>query len=126
MTSAIGGIFYPTGHSMIMFPSIDVANQIGHKLIDADVVNGDEVYLISPQEILDTITPTTRNADFPLPSAGTEAAAVRNYTRLAREGHAALLVKTRDAAVAEQVMVVVRGAPYSAAERYRRLVIEDL
>ncbi|HYP82525.1 hypothetical protein [Variovorax sp.] len=126
MVSAIGGVFYPTGHSMIMFPSVEVASQVGHRLIETDVVNGDDVCLISPEEILDTITPTTRAADFPLPSAGTEGAAVRVYTRLALEGHAALLVRTPDGPAAEKVMVVVRQAPYSAAERYRRLVIEDL
>jgi len=70
--------------------------------------------------------PTTKGHDYPLPSAGTEGNAVANYTRLAREGHAALLIKTRDEAAAEKVMAVVRQVPYSTAERYRRLVIEDL
>jgi len=126
MVSPFGGVFYPTGHSMLMFPSIEVASAVGHRLIETEVVNGDEVYLISPEEILQTITPTTRASDSPLPSAGTEGAAVRTYTRLAREGHAALLVKTRDGDAAQKVMDVARQASCSAAERYRRLVIEDL
>jgi hypothetical protein len=126
MTAFIGGAFYPTGHSMIMFPSLEVASRIGHQLIEDDVVSGDEIYLISPEEILAQITPTTKGHDYPLPSAGTEGNAVANYTRLARQGHAALLIKTRDETVAEKVMAVVRQAPYSTAERYRRLVIEDL
>lgn len=126
MTALIGGGFYPTGHSMILFPDPEDASRIGHRLIEHGVVNGDEVYLVSPQDILEQIAPTTKGADYPLPSAGTEAATVRNYVRLARDGHAALLVKTRDEVVAERVMEVVRQVPYSAAERYRRLVIEDL
>jgi len=126
MTSLIGGAFYPTGHSMIMFPNMEDASRIGHQLIEDEVVSGDEIYLISPQEVLDQITPTTKGGGYPLPSAGTEGAAVHNYTRLAMEGHAALLVKTRDEVVAEKVMVLVRQVPYSIAERYRRLVIEDL
>lgn len=126
MTALIGGGFYPTGHSMIMFPSMADASRVGHQLIEDEVVSGDEVYLITPEEILDQISPLTKGTDYPLPSAGTEAATVRNYTRLAKEGHAALLVKTRDETVAERVMVVVRQVPYSIAERYRRLVIEDL
>lgn len=126
MTSMIGGGFYPTGHSMIMFPSIEDASRIGHELIEQGVVSGDEVYLVSSQEILEQITPTIKGSDYPLPSAGTEAATVRNYTRLAREGHHALLVKTPDEVVAEKVMERVRQVPYSIAERYRRLVIEDL
>lgn len=126
MTALIGGAFYPTGHSMIMFPSIEDASRVGHQLIEDEVVSGDEVYLIPPEEILAQITPTTKGHDYPLPSAGSEGSTVQNYTRLALEGHAALLVKTRDETVAERVMTVVRQVPYSIAERYRRLVIEDL
>src|SRR5262245_33334625 len=85
MTSLIGGGFYPTGHSMIMFPSTDDANRIGHQLIEDGVVNGDEVYFVTPQDILEKITPTAKGSDYPLPSAGTEAATVRAYTQLARE-----------------------------------------
>ncbi|MDM0112089.1 hypothetical protein QTI66_08005 [Variovorax sp. J22R133] len=126
MISAIGGAFYPTGHSMVMFPSEADASRIGHQLIERDVVSGDEVYLIPASEILAQITPTVKDTDNPLPSAGTDGATVRAYTKLAREGHAGLLVKTRDETVAEKVMEVVRQAPYSIAQRYRRLVIEDL
>jgi len=126
MVSAIGGAFYPTGHSMLMFPSEADASRIGHQLIERDVVNGDEVYLIPASEILAQITPTAKAGDSPLPSAGTDGATVRAYTKLAREGHAGLLVKTRDDVVAEKVMEVAREAPYSIAQRYRRLVIEDL
>jgi len=126
MTSLVGGGFYPTGHSMIMFPNPEDANRVGHLLIAHGVVNGDEVYLVTSQDILEQIAPTTKGSDYPLPSAGTEAATVRIYIRLAREGHVALLVKTRDEAVAGRVMELVRQVPYSAAECYRRLVIEDL
>lgn len=126
MTSLIGGGFYPAGHSMIMFPSIDDANRIGHQLIEDGVINGDEIYLVTPEDVLEQIAPTAKGSDYPLPSAGTEAATVRTYIVLAREGHAGLLVKTRDEVVAQKMMAVVRQAPYSIAERYRRLVIEDL
>lgn len=126
MTSLIGGGFYPSGHSMIMFPSVEEANRIGHQLIEDGVISGDEIYLVTPEDVLDQIAPTAKGSDHPLPSAGTEAATVRLYIQLAREGHAGLLIKTRDETVAEQVMVVVRQSPYSIAERYRRLVIEDL
>jgi hypothetical protein len=52
MVSAIGGAFYPTGHAMLMFPSADDANRIGHQLIEDEVVSGDEVYYIPPAQIL--------------------------------------------------------------------------
>ena len=125
MTAAVGGAFYPTGHSVVMFPSAEDASRVGHKLIDHGF-SGDEVYLIPPHIVLEQITPTVRNTDSPLPSAGTDAATVRAYTQLAREGHTALMVRTRDEAAANLLMEFVRAVPYSIAQRYRTLVIVDL
>jgi len=125
MTAAIGGAFYPTGHSFIMFPDAGDARAVGQKL-EENGVPTDAVYLLPPEIVLSQITPTTSDADNPLPSAGTEGAVVRAYTKLAREGHTALMVKTDDEDDAERVMEVVRTVPYSIAQRYRMLVIEDL
>ncbi|OUM00474.1 hypothetical protein [Variovorax sp. JS1663] len=126
MCAAFGGAFYPTGHSMVMFPNADDASRVGHQLIDKGF-SGDEVYLIPPKTLLAQISPTVRDdADTPLPSAGTDGATVRMYTKLAREGQTGLLVKTENRATAERLMEVVRQVPYSVAERYCRLVIEDL
>jgi hypothetical protein len=125
MVAAFGGAFYPTGHSMVMFPNAEDASRVGHQLIEKGF-SGDEVYLIPPQTMLSQISPTVGDADNPLPSAGTDGATVRAYTKLAREGHTGLLVKTENRAAAERLMDVVRTVPYSIAERYCRLVIEDL
>ncbi|SFQ39403.1 hypothetical protein SAMN05216567_11558 [Variovorax sp. OK605] len=125
MRATIGGAFYPTGYSIVMFPDPGDADRIGHQLIEKGM-SGDEVYLLPPQTVLAEISPTVKTSDDPLPSAGTDAATVRAYTKLAREGHAGLLVKTRDGAAAERLMELVRTVPYSIAQRYRTLVIEDL
>lgn len=125
MRANIGGAFYPTGYSMVMFPSAEDADRIGHRLIESGV-SGDEVYLLTAATVLAEITPTASDADNPLPSAGTEGATVRAYTKLAREGHTALLVKTKNEEAANRLMEVVRTVPYSIAQRYRTLVIEDL
>lgn len=125
MTAAVGGAFYPSGHSFVMFPHAADASRIGHQLID-EGFSGDEVYLIPPHVVLEQITPTVRDTDNPLPSAGTDGATVRAYTKLAREGHTALLVRTKDEASAQRLMMLVREVPYSIAQRYRALVIEDL
>jgi len=125
MRATIGGAFYPSGYSMVMFPSAEDANRIGHKLIE-NGVSGDEIYLIPPATLLAEITPTVTESDDPLPSAGTDAATVRAYTKLAREGHTALLVKTKNEEAANRMMELVRTVPYSIAQRYRTLVIEDL
>ena len=125
MTAAIGGAFYPTGYSMVMFPNADDASRVGHQLID-NGVSGDDIYLIPPETVLSEIASTVSDSDNPLPSAGTDGATVRAYEELAREGHTGLLVRTKDDAAAERLMEVVRPVPYSIAQRYRRLVIQDL
>ncbi|RSZ39646.1 MULTISPECIES: hypothetical protein [unclassified Variovorax] len=125
MRSSIGGAFYPTGYSMVMFPSATDANRIGHRLIEKGV-SGDEIYLLPAETVLAEIASTVRTEDSPLPSAGTDAATVRAYAKLAREGHTGLLVRTKDGAAAELLMELVRTVPYSIAQRYRTLVIEDL
>lgn len=125
MRANIGGAFYPTGYSMVMFPNAEDADRVGRQLIESGV-SGDEVYLLPAATVLAEITPTASDADNPLPSAGTEGATVRAYTKLAREGHAALLVKTKNEEAADRLMEVVRTVPYSIAQRYRTLVIEDL
>lgn len=124
MISTLGGTFYPAGYSMVMFPDEATTVSVGEEL--NALLEDSEVFLLTPAAVLSQITPTVRDADDPLPSAGTEGATVRAYTKLAKEGHHGLLVKTPDAETAERMMEVVRRAPYSVAQRYRTLVIEDL
>lgn len=125
MLAAIGGGFYPTGYSMLMFPDGRNAERVARQLMESDV-SADDIYLVPPDIILSEIAPTVSSGDDPLPSAGTEGATARAYIKLAHEGHTGLLVKTPDAKAAERMMAVVRTVPYSMAERYRTLVIEDL
>ncbi|MGI4776596.1 MAG: hypothetical protein ACRYGA_00530 [Janthinobacterium lividum] len=125
MTAALGGAFYPTGYSFVMFEAAEDARKVGRQLVE-NGLTGDSVYLIPPEVLLSQITPTSSEADDPLPSAGTEGATVRAYTKLARDGHTALMVKTDDEDAAEALMQIVRTVPYSIAQRYRMLVIEDL
>lgn len=125
MTASISGVFYPTGYSMIMFPDEKDAKAVGERLTTG-TFKGDDVYFIPADAILSQITPTVKTDDDPLPSVGTDGATVRAYTKLAREGHSALLVRTEEAEDAEQLMQIVRTVPHSMAQRYRMLVIEDL
>ena len=125
MIASISGVFYPTGYSMIIFPDEKDAKAIGEHLSTGSS-GSSEVYFIPAGTILSQVSPTMQSGDDPLPSVGTDGATVRAFTKLAREGHAALLVKTADADSAEQLMQIVRTVPYSMAQRYRTLVIEDL
>jgi len=125
MLAPIGGAFYPTGHSMLMFETEDLAKEVGQRLLDHGF-SRDEIYFVPANVVLAQITPTVSDADNPLPSAGTDGATVRAFTKLAREGHAGLLVRTEEDEARDRLMAAVGSTPYAIAQRYRRLVIEDL
>lgn len=121
----LAGAFYPTGYVFAMFPTEEHAREVGAALAK-DKRSPKPVMLLSPQQILAELVRTVRSADIPLPSAGTEAATVRQYAALAGQGHWAVMVHAPDAQETEALMRLVRQAPFSFAEKYRRLVIEDL
>ena len=121
----VAGVFYPTGHMFVLFPTEQDARRIG-EAIEERKLSERPVMLLDPQTILEHVVRTVGSADIPLPSAGTEADTVRQYAALAGKGHWALMVHAPDADETEAVMEVVRTAPFSFAEKYRMLVIEDL
>lgn len=121
----LAGVFYPTGYVFAMFPTEGDARRVGAALARYNR-SPKPVLLLSPQQILEQIVRTVGSADIPLPSAGTEAATVRQYAALAGQGHWAVMAHAPDAEDTEAVMHQVRQAPFSFAEKYRRLVIEDL
>ena len=121
----MAGVFYPTGYVFAMFPTEADAKRVGTGIEDARL-SQKPVMLLSPQDTLAKVVRTVGSADIPLPSAGTEAATVRQYAALAGQGHWALMVHAPDPDETAKVMDIVRTAPFSFAEKYRMLVIEDL
>lgn len=119
------GEFYPTGFMFVMVPTIDDARSIERDLL-AHQIGGDDVLLLTSQVVLDQVVPTAEHHGDTMPSVGFESAVVRQYRDLALQGHCALMIKAGSAAHTEQVMHVVRKVPFSIAEKYRFLVIEDL
>lgn len=119
------GVFYPTGHLFLMFPTEQDARDAGRKLRDAGL-DPEGVTLLTPADILEKIVRTVGNADIPLPSPGTEAETVRQYARLASQGHFALLIHAPSSEESTRVMSVLQGTPISYGQKYRRLAIEDL
>ena len=119
------GVFYPTGHMFVMFPTEKDARDAEHAL-EADGFNGESISLLTPQDIQEHIARTVGSADIPLPSAGTEADTVRQFAELAGKGHHALLIHAPSADESEHVMSLIKGMPISYAQKYRHLVIEDL
>lgn len=122
----MGGVFYPTGYVVLMFPTEKDAREAERKL-EADGNNGERICLLTPAEIQHKIARTVD--DHPeehLPSAGTEAETARHFVQLAKEGHWALMIHAPSHQQSEHVMEVLRGSPISYGQKYRHLVIEDL
>jgi hypothetical protein len=120
----LGGVFYPTGHVFVMFPSAQDALDAEKMLIDAGY-DGGSMCLLTPQDIHDKVAATALH-DEGLPSPGTEGETARHYEELAREGHHALLIPAPSAKDTGRVMQALKGAKISYAQKYRHFVIEDL
>jgi len=122
----MGGVFYPTGHAVIMFPEKADADSTAQALVADGGFSDDEVQTLSPATLLRDIGKSEDGTDIPLPSVGTEAATVRSFESLARQGHHGLVVAADSREDTERLMQVARRVPFSLAQKYRTLVIEDL
>lgn len=121
----MSGVFYPTGHIMAMVPDRECAMQIA-KALEANPDHG-EVALLEPAAVIHEIGPTARGSDDGvLPSAGTEAATVRQFVDLAQQGQYGLLIRVNSDEDAERAMNVLHDNRFSYAQRYHMLAIEDI
>lgn len=123
--TTLGGVFYPTGYMVLMFPTARDARAAAQRL-QADGLGDDEISLVAPQQFQREIDGAMGDDQDSLPSAGTEGATARRFAELARQGHHALLVHAPSSRLSEHVMDLLRDAPISFGQRYRHLVIEDL
>ena len=84
------------------------------------------IMLLTPEIVLREIGKVDGKSDLALPPVGTESATIHKYLDLAREGHHALMVHAPSDEDAERVMSAVRHLPFSYAQKYHLLAIEDL
>lgn len=118
------GVFYPTGYLFAMFPTREDAEQVDQALQWRSSEH--ETMLLTPEDVMGKVVSTVGSADAPLPSAGSEADMARKYAEFASKGHYALMIHAPTEEDGEQVMDAVRTAPFSIAEKYRKLVIQDM
>lgn len=120
------GVFYPTGHMVLMFPTEKDALHAAD-LLRNDGVSEDDMFVATPQEFESQITGATdEDDDMLLPSVGTEADTAQHFRQLAHEGHHALIVHASAKISSEHVLDLLKDTPISYGQRYRFLVIEDL
>lgn len=121
----VRGVFYPTGHVLMMLPDKEAAERAADAIRKSGS-SEEQISLLSPDIVLGPIARTIGESDMPLPSPGFEGEMVRQLMARARQGEWGVLVNAPDSACSDRVMEAVKGMPVSLAERYRRLVIEDL
>ncbi|MFI4927270.1 MAG: RNA-binding protein [Burkholderiales bacterium] len=120
------GVFYPTGHMVLMFPT-ERDTRRACELLRADGVSDDDLCIAQPEEFERQISDAIdESEDLLLPSVGTEVDTARRFRHLAHQGHLALIVHASSATTSEHVLQVLHELPISYGQRYRRLVIEDL
>lgn len=123
--TTIQGVFYPTGYAFVMFPDVQQAEEAAQK-IEQYGFSKQDIMLLTPPVILREVGRIDGESAVELPSVGTEGATVHKYISLAREGHHALMIKAPSDQDSERLMSVVREFPFSYAQKYHMLAIEDL
>ncbi len=120
----LGGVFYPTGWMVLMFPGEQQAREAARKLADGGLL-GDQMMLMTPEDFRREIGGATGDEGI-LPSAGTEGDTIRKMGSLAAQGHHGLLVHAPGHEESERVLRLLDGLPISLGQKYRMLVIEDV
>lgn len=120
------GVFYPTGHMVLMFPTPEDARHAADLLMQ-DGVSEDDLCLATPEEFERQIKGATdEDDDMLLPSVGTEAETAQRFRALAHDGHHALIVHAIAKITSWHVLDLLKDTHISYGQRYRFLVIEDL
>jgi hypothetical protein len=118
------GVFKPTGHVVLSFPSADHARAAAHKLQAAGVAD-DAVHAYTDAEMLRQIDVDRQHASA-LASVGQELNLVLAHRALAARGYHWLVVRAADDALQRQVADIARACGAERAQAYGRFVIEEL
>lgn len=120
------GVFYPTGHMVLMLPSAEDARRAS-ELLTRDGLSEDDLSVAGPEEFQRLVRGSANeDKDLLLPSVGTEAATAQHFLQLAAQGHHALVVHASAGLSSSHVLEVLKEINISYGQRYRYLVIEDL
>lgn len=118
------GVFKPVGHVVVSFPEAKDQQGAADALTRAGF-GGDDVVRYTPQQMLAQIDEDMANASV-LASIGQEMNLVKAHRALAEKGFHWLVVKAPADDQARRVAEVVRPFNAERAQKYGRLVIEEL
>ena len=118
------GAFKPVGHVVVAFPNNQAAQQAAHELRDLGFGPEDILFYTGDEEgreMRDLLDGVSGTAEF-----GHEIVLMRRYAELAREGCGWLIVFAPEDEQAMRAGEVARRHGARLAERYHRLVVEDM
>lgn len=118
------GVFKPVGHVVVSFPEANDMQGAADALAQAGF-GGSDVARYTPQEVLAQIDEDLANASV-LASIGQEMNLVKAHRALAEKGFHFLVVKASADDEARRVADVVRPFNAERAQKYGRLIIEEL
>ncbi len=118
------GVFKPTGHIVISFPSGQQADAAAKALADAGTP-ASGVRRFTDQEMLAQIDADLQHAS-PLASVGQELNLIKAHRALAERGYHWLVVAAQDDARARKVADLARAQGAERAQLYGRFIIEEL
>lgn len=118
------GVTKPVGHVLVSFPTEDDARAACEELLGAGFASDAVTFLTAEQMTLRT-EEDIRNAGF-LATVGQELNLVKAQHALALAGHAFVSVLAPEDARARQVADIARRHRADRAQRYGRLIIEEL
>ncbi len=124
--TTMGGVFYPTGYAVLLFPEADQARKAAEAL-EAGGFASDTVMLLPPETILRDIGQVSEDKGVGLPSVGTEGHTVNKYIALARQGHHGVMVHAPEDEDTGRLQASLHGLPpFTYGQKYHMLAMEDL
>jgi hypothetical protein len=120
----MGGVFYPKGYAVLLFPEAEQARQAAEALEGAGFAS-DAVMLLPPETILRDIGKVDGEKGG-MPSVGTEGHTVDKYIALARQGHHGVMVHAPDDEDTERLLSSLRQLPFTYGQKYHMLAMQDL
>lgn len=118
------GVFKPVGHIVMAFRNDDDLHAAEHSLSNHGFT-GQDIVSYTPEEMLAQTAEDLRSAS-PLASIGQDMNLIKAHRAFAEAGCSFLVVKAADEEHVQMAAEVAREAHAAAAQRYGRLIVEEL
>ena len=118
------GIFYPTGWTVVAFPTEAAAEQVRRDLLTGGY-NEEDCKLVPCHQVIPSAEAQLKDAGW-LAQLGKSDDMVGRHLAAAKLGSTFLIVFAPSDTEAERVMNVVRRVPFDFAHRYHRFAIQEM